>query len=31
VPEPSAFEVGLAIEKLKNHITRCWSDPSRTD
>jgi hypothetical protein len=23
VPEPSAFEVGLAIEKLKNHITRC--------
>ena len=31
VPEPSTFEVELAIEKLKNHITRYWSNPSRID
>jgi hypothetical protein len=31
VPVPSAFEVEMAIEELKSHITRYWSDPSRTD
>jgi hypothetical protein len=29
VPEPSAAEVELAIEKLKRHITRYSSDPRR--
>ena len=31
VPEPSAFEVELAIEKLKNQTTRYGSNSSRTD
>jgi hypothetical protein len=31
VPEPSAFEVEMAIEKLERQITRYRSNPSRTD
>jgi len=30
-PEPNAFEVELALEKLKLQIIRYWSNPSRTD
>ena len=29
VPEPSAFEVEMAIEKLKRQITRYWSNRSK--
>jgi hypothetical protein len=31
VPESSAFDVELAIEKLKSHKTRYLSDPNRID
>jgi len=31
VPEPSAFEVELAIEEPKSQITRYWSNSNRTD
>jgi hypothetical protein len=31
MPEPSAFEFEMVIEKLKRHITRYWSNHSRTD
>ena len=31
VPEPTASEVEMAIEKLKRHITMCWFHSSRID
>ena len=31
VPELSALEVEMAIEKVRIHITRCWSNPSNID
>jgi hypothetical protein len=31
VPEPSAFEVEMAIEKLKRQIMRYWSNTSKND
>jgi hypothetical protein len=31
VPELSAFEVEMAIEKVKNHITGYWSNLSSTE
>jgi hypothetical protein len=31
VPELSAFEVEMTIGKVKNHITRYWSNPTSTE
>jgi hypothetical protein len=31
VSEPSAFEIEMAIEKLKRQITKYWSNPSKND